>query len=371
MDGFRDLMEEHREVSRGGGDDTAQQVASQLVGAGKRATEFVGYSKTDVLTAVIDTAPAGGTRQFVKLEQSPFYAASGGQVSDRGYLVVDGEAAKLDVVEVLKFGDDQVLVVELSGRASADGRHACPGRRELGRPVPDAGEPHRDASAAPGAPRRARRPCEAGGLGRAARQAALRLHARAAADAGGARPRRAHRQRQGVRGDPGAHVRDADRRGAQARRDDVVRREVRRRGARRRDRRLLGASSAAAPTSARRRRSARSGFSAKAPSAREPAGSRRSRRARRGRCSRAARGSSTTFVPSSRSSGAPRRSRSRPRSRPGRTSCGRTSKGGSSSPRSRARVAVRCATSPTSSASARGRTQSCSPRQTTGRSRSS
>ena len=116
MDGFRDLMEEHREVSRGGGDDTAQQIASQLVGAGKRATEFVGYSKTDVLTAVIDTAPAGGTRQFVKLEQSPFYAASGGQVSDRGTIAVDGETAKLDVVEVLKFGDDQVLVVELSGR---------------------------------------------------------------------------------------------------------------------------------------------------------------------------------------------------------------------------------------------------------------
>ncbi len=94
MDGFRDLMEQHREVSRGGGDDTAQQIAAQLVGAGKRATEFVGYSKTDVLTAVIDTAPAGGTRQFVKLEQSPFYAAGGGQVSDRGYLVVDGETGE-------------------------------------------------------------------------------------------------------------------------------------------------------------------------------------------------------------------------------------------------------------------------------------
>jgi alanyl-tRNA synthetase len=115
MDGFRDLMEDHREVSRGGGDDTAQQIASQLVGAGKRATEFVGYSKTDVLTAVIDAAPAGGTRQFVKLEQSPFYAAGGGQVSDRGTITVEGETEKLEVVEVLKFGDDQVLVVELSG----------------------------------------------------------------------------------------------------------------------------------------------------------------------------------------------------------------------------------------------------------------
>ena len=85
MDGFRDLMEQHREVSRGGGDDTTQQIAAQLVGGGKPATEFVGYSKTEVLTAVLEAAPAAGTRQFVKLEQSPFYAASGGQVSDHGF----------------------------------------------------------------------------------------------------------------------------------------------------------------------------------------------------------------------------------------------------------------------------------------------
>jgi len=116
VDGFRTLMEQHREVSRAGGESTTQQVAAQLVEPGHPVTEFVGYTKTDVLTAVVDTAPGGGTRQFVKLEQSPFYAASGGQVSDRGTLQVEGEPALLDVVEVLRFGDDQVLVVELAGR---------------------------------------------------------------------------------------------------------------------------------------------------------------------------------------------------------------------------------------------------------------
>ena len=55
----------------------------------------------------------------------------------------------------------------------------------------------------------------------------------------GARADRADRQREGLRGDPGPHVRDADRGGAQARRDDAVRREVRQRGSGRRDRRLL------------------------------------------------------------------------------------------------------------------------------------
>jgi alanyl-tRNA synthetase len=118
VDGFRALMEEHREISRAGGDATAQQLAAQLVEPGRPVTEFVGYARTAVLTAVVDTAPHEGTRQFVKLERSPFYAASGGQVSDQGYLLVDGEDERLGVVDVLKFGDDQVLLVELEAHSS-------------------------------------------------------------------------------------------------------------------------------------------------------------------------------------------------------------------------------------------------------------
>ena len=116
IDGFRALMEEHRVVSRAGGDSTAEQIGTQLIGPGHRETEFVGYSKTEVLTAIVDAAPYQGTRQLVKLEQSPFYATSGGQVADQGYLVVDGENERLEVVDVLKYGDDQVIVVELAGR---------------------------------------------------------------------------------------------------------------------------------------------------------------------------------------------------------------------------------------------------------------
>ncbi len=117
IDGFGDFMETHREISRGGGENSTQQAAAQLVGPGHTETEFVGYSKTRVLTTIVDAAPVEGTRQFVKLEQSPFYAASGGQVSDHGYIVVDGEDARLDVADVLKFGDDQVILVELAGHA--------------------------------------------------------------------------------------------------------------------------------------------------------------------------------------------------------------------------------------------------------------
>jgi alanyl-tRNA synthetase len=117
VDGFRALMEEHREISRGGGESSTQQAAAQLVGPDRQPSEFVGYAKTRTLTAVVEAAPGEGRRQFVKLEQSPFYAAGGGQVSDHGYLVVDGEERRLDVADVLKFGDDQVLVVDLGEHA--------------------------------------------------------------------------------------------------------------------------------------------------------------------------------------------------------------------------------------------------------------
>jgi alanyl-tRNA synthetase len=116
VDSFRTLMEEHREVSRAGGESTTQQIAAQLVQGGTRPTEFVGYSKITALTAVLHVAALEADRQLVKLEQSPFYAASGGQVSDRGTLTVDGEDRRLEVTEVLRYGDDQVLVVDLAGR---------------------------------------------------------------------------------------------------------------------------------------------------------------------------------------------------------------------------------------------------------------
>ncbi len=117
IDGFRELMEGHREISRAGGESTTEQLAAEIVGAGFRRSEFVGYERTDVLTAVIAVGPPAGTRRLVKLETSPFYAASGGQISDAGYLVVDGSDQKLQVAEVLKFGDDQVLAVDTGGEA--------------------------------------------------------------------------------------------------------------------------------------------------------------------------------------------------------------------------------------------------------------
>ena len=121
VDGFRLLMERaSRRLARAAARARRSRLRRSSSRRGRRPSEFVGYSKTSVLTAVVEAAPAGGTRQFVKLEQSPFYAASGGQVSDTGTIAVDGEEQRLHVADVLKFGDDQVLVVELGEHAALE-----------------------------------------------------------------------------------------------------------------------------------------------------------------------------------------------------------------------------------------------------------
>ncbi len=126
----------------------------------------------------------------------------------------------------------------LSGHGVRGGRPR-PRRRAVGGPLPDDGEPHGDASPPQGAAGGARRPRPPGRLGRASRQAPLRLHASDRADAGGAGRDRAARQRARLCERAGADLRDAAVRSAKPRRDDAVRGEVRRRRARRRRRRLV------------------------------------------------------------------------------------------------------------------------------------
>src|SRR5262249_32885624 len=113
IDRFRALMEEHREVSRAGGESTTEQLAAEVVTAAHRRSRFVGYEKTDVLTSVAAVGQRVGSARLLKLDETPFYAAGGGQVSDAGHLEVDGEKAHYGVLDVLRFGEDQVLLVEV------------------------------------------------------------------------------------------------------------------------------------------------------------------------------------------------------------------------------------------------------------------
>jgi alanyl-tRNA synthetase len=108
------FMEQHREISRQGG---TARFEPRFTGA--RRTEFVGYERVDVLTAITAYADLGDGLFQVKLEESPFYPAGGGQVTDGGRLEKD-DGARAELVEALRLDNDQELVFEGTGFADGD-----------------------------------------------------------------------------------------------------------------------------------------------------------------------------------------------------------------------------------------------------------
>ncbi|HEU4701936.1 MAG TPA: alanine--tRNA ligase [Conexibacter sp.] len=114
--GFERLMDEQRARARAGGrgavsGDDLRARAQQLAGRAQ-ATVFTGYEETERATAVAALERDDG-RVLVKLAESPFYAAGGGQVSDSGYVeCADGDCrARVEQVLRLAGGEDQVLVL--------------------------------------------------------------------------------------------------------------------------------------------------------------------------------------------------------------------------------------------------------------------
>jgi alanyl-tRNA synthetase len=109
-DRFQELMAEQRVRSR----KIATEVEVRV--SGDVRSDFVGYEKTDVLTAILAYENLGGGRFQAKLEASPFYPAGGGQVSDTGYIENEETGARAEVLEVTRLpADDQVLTLEGEG----------------------------------------------------------------------------------------------------------------------------------------------------------------------------------------------------------------------------------------------------------------
>jgi alanyl-tRNA synthetase len=106
-------MDEHREISRRGGSSFQPRFP------GVPRTEFVGYERTNVLTVITAFADLGDGLFQCKLEQSPFYAAGGGQVTDAGYLEKD-DGTRAELVEALRLDNDQELVFRGTGFADGD-----------------------------------------------------------------------------------------------------------------------------------------------------------------------------------------------------------------------------------------------------------
>jgi alanyl-tRNA synthetase len=116
--GFERLMDEQRARARAGGArggagaDVLRARAQELVGATDFASAFTGYETTEQATSVGAVEREDG-RLLVKLVESPFYAAGGGQVSDTGFVeCADGDCrARVEQVLRLAGGADQVLVL--------------------------------------------------------------------------------------------------------------------------------------------------------------------------------------------------------------------------------------------------------------------
>jgi alanyl-tRNA synthetase len=113
---FTRLMEEHREISR-----AATTVGAAAVGEleGPK-TEFVGYEKTEVLTAISALNELEDGRFEAKLHESPFYPEGGGQVSDQGFIENEQTGTRAELVDAYRVADDQVLLFEGEGFAVGD-----------------------------------------------------------------------------------------------------------------------------------------------------------------------------------------------------------------------------------------------------------
>ena len=120
VDGYRIEMDRHRDVSRAGGSSELQR-AADFARAADFTTEFVGYTKTDVITQIGALEVVDDDHFLAKLRESPFYPAGGGQVTDAGTIELDdGSGDVAELVDAYRFEGDQALLFRGSGFAAGD-----------------------------------------------------------------------------------------------------------------------------------------------------------------------------------------------------------------------------------------------------------
>jgi alanyl-tRNA synthetase len=107
LEEFEREMERHREVSRAGGSFDVQPLPGR--------TQFVGFERTEALTAIVAYEQREDGLFDAKLEDSPFYPEGGGQVSDTGYIEDEETGARAELVRATRFENDQVLTFSGEG----------------------------------------------------------------------------------------------------------------------------------------------------------------------------------------------------------------------------------------------------------------
>ena len=114
--GFESEMEKQRDRARTARQDVdSMQVQSGVLRDIHHESKFVGYDQLQVQATVVvllkdgvtvEKATTGEEIQFI-LDQTPFYAESGGQIADKGTLLAHG--VKVDVLDVKKAPNGQSL----------------------------------------------------------------------------------------------------------------------------------------------------------------------------------------------------------------------------------------------------------------------
>lgn len=112
---FKSYMNAQKELARNSRkEESSMNLQNDLLINYKKESTFVGYDKLGLETEIMDImkdnqfVDSSDTNCYIFLKENPFYAESGGQVSDSGYLKNDN--CKLEVLDVIKAPNGQHLL---------------------------------------------------------------------------------------------------------------------------------------------------------------------------------------------------------------------------------------------------------------------
>ena len=115
IDGFKSYMNAQKELARKSRKvEVSMNLQNDLLINYKEESKFVGYEKLGLETSVLEVmkddkfVDSSSDDCYIFLKENPFYAESGGQVSDSGYLKND--KCKLEVMDVIKAPNGQHLL---------------------------------------------------------------------------------------------------------------------------------------------------------------------------------------------------------------------------------------------------------------------
>ncbi len=117
MQAFQTRMQEQKERARRagkfkGGDDVEDQPAAQLFRKAPVAgSEFTGYEEYETACRIIETGDIKG-KPVLLLDRTPFYAESGGQISDTGVITHTKSGQSLKVLDVQQIAGQRVHFVD-------------------------------------------------------------------------------------------------------------------------------------------------------------------------------------------------------------------------------------------------------------------